>query len=70
MSKQTAVNLNSPAEVRRAGLSALNRELGPAGMTIFLQQFESGSGDYTKEKYETPDIPMEELASQLRGMVE
>ena len=68
MSRQTAVNLNNPAEVRRAGLTALNKELGPAGMTIFLQQFESGYGDYTKEKYEIPDTPMEELASQLREM--
>jgi hypothetical protein len=68
MSRQTAVNLNNPAEVRRAGLSALNKELGPAGMTIFLQQFENGSGDYTKEKYETPDTPIDELAAQLKAM--
>lgn len=37
-------------EVRRRGLEALARELGPAGLIRFLQQFESGSGDYTAER--------------------
>jgi hypothetical protein len=31
-------------------LEALARELGPVGMVRFLQQFESGSGDYTAER--------------------
>jgi hypothetical protein len=68
MSKQIAVNLNSPAEVRRAGLSVLNKELGPAGMTIFLQQFESGYGDYTAEKYQRDDTPMEDAVAMLKAM--
>jgi len=67
MSKQLAVNLDSPVEVRRAGISALSDALGPAGMTIFLQQFESGDGDYTKEKYEQPDVTLADLAAQLRA---
>ncbi len=37
-------------EVRRKGLEALVRELGPLGMARFRQQFESGSGDYTAER--------------------
>ena len=65
MSRESAINLNSPIEVRRAGISALNEALGPVGMTIFLQQFENGTGDYTKEKYEKPDIPLDELVSQM-----
>lgn len=36
--------------VRRAGVAALARELGPVGMVRFLQQFETGSGDYTAER--------------------
>ncbi|HEX2077624.1 MAG TPA: hypothetical protein VHG08_07935 [Longimicrobium sp.] len=39
-------------EIRRAGLEALRRELGPVGMVRFLQQFENGSGDYTAERAE------------------
>ncbi len=37
-------------EIRRKGIKALVRELGPLGMARFLQQFESGSGDYTAER--------------------
>lgn len=39
-------------EIRRAGLEALHRELGPVGMVRFLQQFQDGSGDYTAERAE------------------
>lgn len=37
-------------EIRRAGVEALRRELGVVGMVRFLQQFETGTGDYTKER--------------------
>ena len=38
-------------EIRRKGLAALRRELGPSGMIRFLQQFDNGSGDYAKERH-------------------
>ncbi|HEV2149203.1 MAG TPA: hypothetical protein VGR37_17480 [Longimicrobiaceae bacterium] len=37
-------------EIRRAGVEALRRELGVVGMVRFLQQFETGAGDYTEER--------------------
>jgi hypothetical protein len=37
-------------QVRLAGLRALSRDLGPVGLVRFLQQFEMGYGDYTKER--------------------
>jgi len=36
---------HTPEQIRTAGLAALKRELGPAGMIRFLQQFDRGSGD-------------------------
>ena len=39
----------SPSDLRKLGLEALSKALGPVGMARFLQQFESGAGDYTKE---------------------
>ena len=42
-------------QIRRAGLEALVRELGPAGMVRFLQQFETGRGDYSKERHDWLD---------------
>lgn len=38
-------------EVRERGMRALKRELGAAGMAQFLQQFQKGRGDYTKERH-------------------
>jgi hypothetical protein len=38
-------------EIRRKGLAALRRELGPAGMVRFIQQFEAGHGDYARERH-------------------
>ena len=40
--------------LRRAGLEVLTRELGPVGMTRFLQQFELGYGDYSVERHQRP----------------
>jgi hypothetical protein len=40
----------SQDEIRRVGLEALRRELGPTGMIRFLQQFIEPSGDYTAER--------------------
>jgi hypothetical protein len=42
-------------QIRRAGLEALGRALGPAGMVRFLQQFETGRGDYSKERHRLLD---------------
>ena len=38
-------------QIRNAGLEALVRELGPTGTVRFLQQFETGQGDYSRERH-------------------
>lgn len=49
-------------EVRRKGLEVLRRELGRAGLVRFVQQFESGSGDYAQERRQWLDsLSLEEL---------
>ena len=60
------VNLNSPVDVRAAGTKVLVDALGPVGFTRFIQQFKNGYGDYTKEKYEQPDLSFEELDAELK----
>jgi hypothetical protein len=42
-------------QIRRKGLAALRRELGKAGMIRFMQQFETGSGDYARDRHEWVD---------------
>jgi hypothetical protein len=43
--------MTSPHDIRRRGLEALRRELGGAGMIRFLQQFDTGTGDYARERH-------------------
>ena len=38
-------------EVRQEGLAALEERLGRADMIRFLQQFETGRGDYASERH-------------------
>ena len=37
-------------QIRLTGLRALSRDLGAVGLVRFLQQFETGYGDYTAER--------------------
>ncbi|MBM3212009.1 hypothetical protein FJZ33_07310 [Candidatus Poribacteria bacterium] len=40
----------SPSMIRKLGLDALYKALGPVDMARFLQQMGTGVGDYTKER--------------------
>jgi hypothetical protein len=42
--------MDNPAELRRRGIEVLVRELGYANAMRFMLQFDSGRGDYTKER--------------------
>lgn len=42
-------------QIRIAGMEALARELGIVGMIRFLQQFETGYGDYSKDRHKWLD---------------
>lgn len=62
------VNLSSPIEVRNAGMKALQEALGSGGMVKFMQQYDMGYGDYTKEKQKQPDMSLEEMDVLLKNM--
>ena len=54
-------------EIRQAGFAALLRELGPVGMARFLQQFSTGSGDYSKERHALLDhLTVDDVAEGIR----
>ena len=40
----------SPSQIREVGVDALTKALGPIGMVRFLHFFETGIGDYTRER--------------------
>ncbi|MDR0562076.1 MAG: hypothetical protein LBG73_05245 [Spirochaetaceae bacterium] len=50
------INVNNLMEIRRVGLQALQEALGPIGTVRFFQQYENSFGNYTKEKYQQPDL--------------
>lgn len=59
----------SPAAVRKLGLEALAKALGPVGMVRFLQQFETGAGDYTKEREEwLKGIDVKSIVEEIKHM--
>ncbi len=38
-------------QIREEGIEVLVKKLGPDGMIRFIQQFDSGRGDYTKDRH-------------------
>ncbi|MBG1269158.1 hypothetical protein F8S12_23640 [Nostoc sp. WHI] len=57
------------AEIRRLGIEALTKALRPAGMARFMQQFEMGSGDYTRDRDKILGNPtIEEIVAEIKEM--
>jgi hypothetical protein len=56
----------SLSEIRTIGFEALIRELGPAGAIRFIQQYESGQGDYTRDRKKLlPKKSIREIGSEI-----
>ena len=54
--------------IRRLGIEALTEKLGPVGMVEFIRQFDSGYGDYTKERHEwLNSIDIETIVKQAEA---
>ncbi len=55
-------------EIRTIGFDALLRELGPAGAIRFIQQYEMGQGDYSKDRHQWLDqYSVSDIVSQLKN---
>ena len=61
------INVNSPGEVRAAGMQVLAAALGPVGFTRFLHQVQNRRGNYTLEKYEQPVLTFDMMDEMLRA---
>ena len=62
------VQQTSPAMLRKLGLEALSKSIGPLGMVRFLQQYETGTGDYTMERdLSLKDVDIESIALELKN---
>ena len=59
----------SPSQIRSAGLAALVKSLGPTGMARFIQQYDMGTGDYTKDRSNWLDqMSLDEVVSGISRM--
>lgn len=57
-----------PIVIRKRGLEALAKALGPVGMVRFLQQYEGGVGDYTKERREwLKDFTVKGIVKEIKN---
>jgi hypothetical protein len=53
--------------IRKLGIEALTEKLGPLGMVEFMRQFDSGYGDYTKERHNWLDgLKIEDISNEIR----
>ena len=61
------VQMMTPQQIRVAGLAAFSRELGLVGMIRFMQQFEMGQGDYSKDRHQWLDkYTVDDIAKRAR----
>ena len=57
----------TPYEIRIIGFEVLLRELGPANAIRFVQQFEMGHGDYSKDRHQWLDqYSVDDIAKMIR----
>lgn len=57
----------SQMQIRQLGIEALTQALGPVGMVRFLQQFDTGSGDYTRDRDRVLGSPnVEDVLAQIK----
>jgi len=64
-----AMDYRNPAAVRKAGLDALQKELGAVGAVYFLRQFEVGTGNYTEEREQLlAGITLDDIVKSVRDL--
>jgi hypothetical protein len=67
MNSNATAYFRSPALVRKAGMSALKKELGTVGTAYFIRQFSTGQGDYTAERDSfLQGITLDEIIEEVR----
>jgi len=64
-----SIDFRNATIVRKAGLSALKKELGAVGTTYFIRQYNIGQGDYTAERDRLLEgITLEEIITNVREL--
>ena len=60
-------SMHDLSNIRRRGIEALTEKLGSVGMVEFIRQFDSGYGDYTRERREwLDDSDVQSIGKQIK----
>lgn len=59
------VDVNDSQAILKAGYKILTEELGSTGFLKFMELVTVGEGDYTKEKYERPQLTLEDVKASI-----
>ncbi len=59
------IDVRSTEEIRRCGIEALAEALGPVDAIRFLQSFDLGRGDYTKERAPVLDLELDDIVKEI-----
>jgi len=64
-------SMHDLSTIRRRGIEALTEKLGSVGMVEFIRQFDSGYGDYTRERREWLDgSDVKSIGKQIKAKKE
>ena len=60
------IAIKEPNTLRKKGIELLSKELGPLGMAYFIRQFDTGTGDYSKERQKTQEtVDVKEIVKEI-----
>jgi len=54
-------------EIRKDGFEILAKSMGPIGMVRFIQSFDLGRGDYTKERSAWISENLDDIFKEIKG---
>ena len=61
-------SMHDLSTIRKRGIEALTEKLGSVGMVEFIRQFDSGYGDYTRERREwLDDSDVQSIGKQIKA---
>jgi len=55
-------------EIHGEGMNSLLKTLGPVDLIRFIQMFDHGKGDYTKERKQLLSDDLDEIYSEIQNM--
>ena len=64
-----AITKNELNKIRIKEIDILTKELGPVNMAYFIQQYDAGYGDYTKERKEIfTGVSLDDIIEEIKNI--